>query len=202
MFLIKAKSEVLEVFKRFETSTETESGKVIKILRTDGGGEYTSLAFDEFCKNEGIKHEVIAPYRPQHNGLIERRNHTVMNMVRCLIREKKLPQMLWAEAVSTVVYILNRCPTKKIEGKVPWEVWTGLKPSVSHLRVFGSLAYAHVMEQKRTKLEYRGETMVLMGYHDTWAYKLYDPRRQRMVLRIDVVIRKTNAGTGIKTSQA
>lgn len=75
VFLIQMKSEALEVFKRFKIKVETESGKTIKILRTDGRGEYMSHAFEKFCQDSGVTHEVMAPYTPQHNGLTERRNH-------------------------------------------------------------------------------------------------------------------------------
>ncbi|WVY96775.1 hypothetical protein V8G54_028926 [Vigna mungo] len=159
----QTKDETLEVVKKHVTRVERESGKVMKILRTDGGGEFTSHSFEDFCQNRGIKHEIIAPYTPQHNGLVERRNCTIMNMA-----------SFWAEAVSTVVYLLNKCPTKRIEGKVSLEVWTGAKPPVKHLRIFGSLTFTHVAHQKRTKLEDKSESMVFMGYHATGAYKLCD----------------------------
>ena len=116
------------------------------MLRTDGGGEYTSLEFENFCKEEGIIHEVMAPYTPQHNGTAGRRNRTMLNMVRCMLREKHLPHDFWAEAVSTAAHILNRCPTKRLDSLTPEEAWSGLKPSVKHFKVFGSLCYRHVPE--------------------------------------------------------
>lgn len=167
MYLIKTKSEALEKFEKFKTCVEKESGKVLKILRTDGGGEHTSHAFEDFCQSKGIKHEISAPYTPQHNGLVERRNCTIMNMARCLLKGKNLPQSFWAEVVSTIVYLHNKCPTKHIEGKVSLEIWTGAKPFVRHLKVFGSLAVTHVADQKRTKLEDKGEPIVFVGYHVT-----------------------------------
>lgn len=98
----------------------------------------------------------------------------MMNMVRCLMKEKNLSRSFLGEAVLTFVYLLNRCPTKSIEGAVPLEIWSGVKPAVGHLRVFGSFVYSHVVAQKRCKLDDKGEPMVLMGYHNTGTYKLYD----------------------------
>ena len=72
--LIKQKSEVFQTFKQFKKMVENYSGANIKILRTDGGGEYTSHEFESFCVESGIQHEVTAPYTPQNNGLAERRN--------------------------------------------------------------------------------------------------------------------------------
>ena len=105
------------------------------------------------------------PYTPQHNGTVERRNRTMLNMVRCMLREKHLPHDFWAEAVSTAAHILNRCPTKRLDSLTSEEAWSGLKPSVKHFKVFGSLCYMHVPEHNRRKLDSRAQTMILVGYH-------------------------------------
>jgi len=86
LYTIKLKSEALEIFKRFKILVEKESDKSIKILRTNGGGEYTSKEFEAFCTSQGIVQEVTAPYTPQHNGLTERRNKTMLNMTRSMIK--------------------------------------------------------------------------------------------------------------------
>ena len=144
---------MFSIFKQFKLLVEKQCDSSIKLLRTDGGGEYTSHEFEDICKNEGIVHEVMAPYTPQHNGTLERRNRTLLNMVRCMLREKNLPHKFWAEAVYTATHILNRCPTKRLEGITPKEAWSGVKPSVKHFRMFGSLCYRHVPEQNRKKLD-------------------------------------------------
>jgi hypothetical protein len=91
LYLIKTKDEVLNVFLKFKVMVEKQAERKIKILRSDGGGEYTSTAFKDFCTREGIVHEITAPYTPQHNGLCERRNRTIMDMTRCMLKEKQLP---------------------------------------------------------------------------------------------------------------
>jgi len=95
LFTFKLKSEALEIFKRFKTLVENESDKSIKILRTDGGGEYTSKEFEVFCTSQGVVDEVTAPYTPQHNGLAERRNRTLLNMTRSMLKQKNLPHKFW-----------------------------------------------------------------------------------------------------------
>ncbi|WJX50083.1 hypothetical protein P8452_36436 [Trifolium repens] len=137
LYHIKVKSEAFDVFKKFKALVEKQSGKPIKVLRTDGGGEYTSTEFENYCKEKGIIHE------------------------------KQLPKRFWGEAVSTAVYILNRSPTKRLVDKVPEEVWSKVKPSVSHLKVFGSLCYKHIPDVKRKKLDDKSEAMILVGYHRT-----------------------------------
>lgn len=76
-----------------------------------------------------------------------------MNMARCLLFESMLPNVFWAEAVNTVVYLLNRLPTKVVEEKTPFEVWFRFKPSVSHLRLFGCTCFVHVPVEQRSKLD-------------------------------------------------
>lgn len=81
-------------------------------------------------------------------------------MTRSMLKEKKLPHELWGEAVNTAAYILNRCPTKKLKNQVPEEVWSGRKPSIIHLKVFGSICYKHVPDTRRKKLEEKSEAMI------------------------------------------
>ena len=99
--------------------TEKQSGQALKVLRTDEGGEYTSKAFNTYCEQHGIIHEVTTPYTPQHNGLVERRNRTILDMARNMLKQKKLPNSFWGEVVSTTNYLLNRCPTKRLKEKFP-----------------------------------------------------------------------------------
>jgi len=107
LYTIKLKSEALEIFKRFKILVEKESDKSIKIVRTDGGGEYTSKEFEAFYTSQVVVHEVTALYTPQHNGLAERRIKTLLNMTRNMLKQKNLPHKFWGEAVTIVVYILN-----------------------------------------------------------------------------------------------
>ncbi|MCH95745.1 retrovirus-related pol polyprotein from transposon tnt 1-94, partial [Trifolium medium] len=184
--LIKKKSEVFDVFKKFKSMAEKQSD--LKVLKTDGGGEYVSSEFTEFCEAKGIVHEVIPPYTPQQNGSAKRRNRTIMNMVRCMLKSKHLPKELWGEAVNTASYVLNRCPTKRLNDVTPKECWSGNKPNVSHLKVFGSIAYRPVPDQLRRKLDDKSELMVLVGYHSTGGYILYDPINKSIMISRDVII--------------
>ena len=83
---------------------------------------------------------------------------------------------------------MNRCPTKKLEGITPEECWSGVKPSLSHLKVFGSIAHRHVPDQLRRKLDDKSSQMILVGYHSTGGYKLFDPENKMIVISRDVII--------------
>ncbi|XP_073221583.1 uncharacterized protein [Cicer arietinum] len=100
---------------------ERQSGHKLKVLKIDGGGEFTSREFGKYCDDEGIVCEVVPPYTPQQNGVAERKNRTIMNIVRNMLKWKNLPKELWGEAVATAAYVLNRCPTKKLEKVTPEE---------------------------------------------------------------------------------
>lgn len=164
VYFIKLKSEVFTVFQRFNALVENQSSLLIKCLRSDNGTEYTSNQFVEYCNSAGIVHQFTTPYTPQQNGVCERKNRTVMEMARCLLLEKKIPNKLWAETVNTFVYFLNKLPTKALENKTPYEVWNGVKPAVDHLRVFGSICYFQIYEPKQSKLDNKAHKGILVGY--------------------------------------
>ena len=94
---------------------------------------------------------------------------------------KKLPKLLWAETVSTLVYLLNRLPTKSIQSKTPIEAWSSVKPFVKHLKVFGSLCYLHVPSIKRGKLDERAEKGVFVRYAaESKGYIIYSLSRMKI----------------------
>ena len=103
------------MFKTFVTLVENQSGKKVKCLRTDNGGEYVSKAFKDFCDLKGIKQELTAPYNPSQNGVAERMDRTFQEKVRSMLSNAKLPNGFWAEAVANAVHLINRSPSKVLE---------------------------------------------------------------------------------------
>jgi transposase InsO family protein len=167
---------------------EKEVEMSIKCLRTDRGGEFNSNEFNDFCKESGIKRQLTTAYTPQQNGVAERKNRTVMNMVRSMLSDKNIPKTFWPEAVNWTIYVLNRCPTLAVKDVTPEEAWSGVKPSVDHFRVFGCIAHAHVPEARRTKLDNRSSTCVLLGVsEESKGYRLFDPVAKKVVVSRDVI---------------
>ena len=123
------------MFWKFKTWIENQSGYRIKVIRCDNGIKYTTDKFVEFCEVVGIEHQLTTTYTPQQNGVSERKNMIIMEMARCLVFEKEMPKILWAEAVNTTIFMLNRLPTKVLKGKTPMEAWYGLKPSIHNLNI-------------------------------------------------------------------
>eukprot|EP01018_Ginkgo_biloba_P037286 Gb_00434 [translate_table: standard] len=119
VFFLKEKSEAFDFFKQFNAIAEKQSGDFLKLLRTDRGGEFTSHEFQDFCRENGIKRQLPTSYTPQQNGVAERKNRTIVEMARSMMKAKSLPNSFWAEVVATLVYLLNRCPTKSVKGMTP-----------------------------------------------------------------------------------
>ena len=140
-----------------------------------------SKEFDAFPASHGIKHQFTVPYTPQQNGVAERKNRSLMEMARRMVKR-------WLEAVMCATYILNRCPTKALQSITPYEAWHGKKPSIGHLRVFGCLAYALVPMQQRRKLDDKAVKCIFVGYSaESKGYRLYHPQSKRILISRDVV---------------
>ena len=168
----------------------------IKTLRSDRGGEFTSDEFTNYCLKYGIQRQLTAPYSPQQNGVVERKNRTVVSMVRAMLKAKDLPRELWGEAVSTAVYILNRSSSKTLQGQTPYEMWTGRKPSVDHMKSFGSIAHVKVTKGHLSKLEDRSQPMIFIGYElGTKAYKCFDPVNSKVIISRDAIFEENEKWT-------
>ena len=194
VYFLKQKSEAFSSFVQFRAYVEKQSGYAIKILRTDRGGEFTSKEFFKYCKDAGIRRELTASFTPQQNGVAERKNRSIVETSRSMLKEKGLPKSFWAEAVSTSIYLLNRSPTKAVTEKTPYETWFGRKPNVSHLKVFGSIAYAHIPFEKRQKLDEKSIKCIFVGYSDeTKGYRLYNPENKELIISRDVIFNENDA---------
>ena len=154
VYLMRRKSETFEKFKEYRAMVERQTEKLIKTLRSDRGGEYLLGEFDDFLKEEGIVSQLTAPGTPQQNGVSERRNRTLLDMVRSMMSYSSLPDSFWGYALETAAYVLNQVPSKAVPG-TPYERWSGRKSSLNHLRIWG--CPAHVLRQKTSKLASRTE---------------------------------------------
>jgi transposase InsO family protein len=118
---LKYKSEALEKFKEWKALSEKESGKQVKRFCTNGGGEYTSKKFAQYLKSQGILKETTTSYTPQSNGVVEWANRTIMEGILCMLDDAGLSKNYWAFAVSVVVDLKHRTPTRSVVGKTPYK---------------------------------------------------------------------------------
>ena len=189
VYFMKHKSEAFSKFKEFEAEVEKESTEKICKLRIDNGGEYLSQEFKAYLKSRGIKHELTVPYLPEQNGVAERMNRTLVESARAMIAHAGLPNSYWAEAIATAAYIRNRMPTTAIKENVtPYEKWYGRKPIVTHLKVFGCVAYAHIPDMKRQKMDKKAEKLRFIGYSTrSKGYRLFNEMTRKVIVRWDVI---------------
>ena len=188
VYFLRQKSEVFEVFKKWKAMVENETGLRIKKLRSDNGGEYEYDEFKRFCYENGIKPERTVPGTPQQNGVAERMNRTLTERARSMRLHAGLPKQFWAEAVSTAAYLINRGPSVPLEHKIPEEVWSGKEIKLSHLKVFGCVAYVHISDQARSKLDPKSHKCSFLGYgEDDFGYRLWDDQNRKIVRSRDVI---------------
>jgi hypothetical protein len=122
----------------------------VKKIRSDNGSEFKNLQV-EYLEEEGIKHEFSAPYTPQQNGVVERKNMTLIDMARTMLGEFKTLERFWSEAVNTACHAINRLYLHRLLKKTSYELLTSNKPNVSYFRVFGSKRYILVKKGRNSK---------------------------------------------------
>lgn len=122
------------------------------------------------------------------NGVVERRNRTLMEMTRSMLKAMNMPNYLWGEAVRHATYLINRVPTRALKNQTPYECIRGKKPSVSHIRVFGCVAHAKIDSGQLRKLDDRSLALVHLGIEPgTKAYRLYNPDTKKIIVSRDVI---------------
>ena len=127
VYFLKHKSEVFDVFVKYYNMILTQFNAKPRILRSDNGGEYISVAMKQFFRDHGLVHQTSYPDTPQQNGVAERKNRTLLEVARALMFETHIPVRFWPEAIATATYLTNRLPTKSSISKLL------LPPSVSSL---------------------------------------------------------------------
>lgn len=189
VYFLKTKDQALDKFMAFKNMSEKQTGKQIKILRTDNGLEFCNKKFSKYLEEEGILHQRTNPYTPQQNGMCERLNRTVVEKAKCLLFDAGLTKRYWAEAVNTAVYLRNRSVASGLNNQTPYEVWTGEKPDVSHVRIFGSKVMVHIPKEKRLKWDKKATKCILVGYPDNVkGYRVYNLDNHTITTTRDVVV--------------
>ncbi|KAG7583121.1 GAG-pre-integrase domain [Arabidopsis suecica] len=186
--LLKEKGDAFQKFQNFKNLAEKECEQKIQTFRTDRGGEFMSSEFISFCEKSGIKRHFTAPYTPQQNGVVERRNRTLLEMARSILKHMHMPNHLWGEAIRHSTYLLNRVTTRALKDKTPYESFRDKRPTVGHIKIFGCIAYAKIDKQQLKKLDDRSRMLVHLGIEPgSKAYRLFDPQTQKIVVSRDVV---------------
>ena len=181
---LKQKGNAFKAFCAYKSFVENQTQLKVKVIRSDNGGEFVSQEWEAFNEKNGIFHQKSTVYTPQQNGIAERKNRTLLNAARSMLKTSGMTSRFWEEAVATACYLQNRTPHQGIEGQVPYTMWYGYPPEISHLRVFGATAFAYIQPAKRTKLEDRCIKGKLIGYGEPYgvkAYRIYLPDTGKII---------------------
>ncbi|KAL0312905.1 UNVERIFIED_CONTAM: Retrovirus-related Pol polyprotein from transposon TNT 1-94 [Sesamum radiatum] len=172
IYLLRTKDEATEMFLKYKCEVENQLDKRIKRLRTDRGGEYNTNFLKEFCENNDIIHETNAPYTPQQNGIAERKNRTLKKMMNAMLLSSGMPDNMWGKAVLSACYILNRVPHKKLDIS-SYELWKGITPNLSYLKVWGCLAKVAYPDFRKSNIGPKTFDCVFVGYaQNSTAYRI------------------------------
>jgi hypothetical protein len=174
----KSSTTILHILQVWSALVKNQSGTQIQNLRTDQGTEYTGETLKTvttFLEDNGITHETTSAYSSSSNGIAERMNRTLMNMVWPMLLKSKIPAPFWAEALNTAVKIRNRLPTSSLPDHIsPHQAWFGIVPTIDYFRQFGCTAYVTIHKLKH-KVDTRALEGCLLGYKGTTQYRVLIP---------------------------
>ncbi|RVW35914.1 Retrovirus-related Pol polyprotein from transposon TNT 1-94 [Vitis vinifera] len=171
---------------------ETQYNAKVRVLCSDNGGEYQSSDLQKYLEGHGIIHQTTCSNTPQQNGVAERKNRHLLEVVRASLIAAKIPISYWGEAITFVTYFINQVPSNSINFQTTLEALINVvvAPTIPNLppRVFGCMAFVHLHKHQRTKLTSRALQCVFIGYalHKK-GYRCYHPPTQRMFITMDVV---------------
>jgi hypothetical protein len=191
IFFLESKDEVFEHFQLLALRLNNEHPNCLKAIHSDNGTEFKNASFDEFCLEHGIDQQFSAPHVPQQNGVVERKNCTLVEMSRMMLDEYRTPRHFWADAISTACYISNQIFLRSILHLTPFELCFGRKPSVSHFRPFGCKCFV-LKCGNLDKFESHSFDGILLGYtpHGK-SYRVYNFETNSVVESCDVTFDKT-----------
>ncbi|GJV75057.1 putative ribonuclease H-like domain-containing protein [Tanacetum coccineum] len=181
VFFLTTKDKTSEILKRFIKEIENLVDKKVKIIRSDNGTEFKNKVMDDFCREKSIKREYSVVRTPQQNGVVERRNRTLIEAARTMLADSKLPTTFWAEAVYTTCYVQNRVLVVKPYNKTPYEIFRGFKPALCFMRQFGCHVTILNTLDSLGKFDGKSDEGFFVGYSlSSKAFRVYNTRTKRV----------------------
>lgn len=159
--MTRYESQTRQFIQTFFHMNENQFNTRIKVIRSNNCAEFN---MKNFYNSEGIIHQISCVERPQQNGIVERKHQHLLNVARVLKFQANLLDQFWGECILTATYLINRVPSSSLANKSPYELQFSVKPTYSHLRVFGSLCYASTLQRHRSKFNPRTIPCVFIGY--------------------------------------
>ena len=191
-FPLRLKSDTFTVLTHFFSYARTQFDSTIKAVQCDNGREFDHSSARTFFLTHGVAFRMSCPYTSQQNGRAERALRTINNIVRSLLFQASLRPVYWVDSLHTATYLLNRHPTKTLDGRTPYFALYGTQPSYTHLRVFGCACYPNLSSTAPHKLSPRSSLCVFLGYSsDHKGYRCLDLHSNRIIISRHVVFDET-----------
>ena len=195
MSLLIKISDLCLAFQNFHKMTHTHYQKQIRVWQSDNGTEFMDVSLGNFLRNHGIRHQTSCTYAPQQNGLAERKNRQLLEVVHASLFGMNMPRFYGVEVVKSVAYLINRTPSQVIDFQTPQQKLQSLL-SIPHLpnlepRVFGCTVYVHIPKILRNKLDPCAKRCVFVGYSEFQkGYRCYDPQTRKLHVTLDASFRE------------
>ena len=192
-FFLHDKADTYDIFKKFITRAENEFELKVKKVRSDNGSEFRNTRVEEWCDEKGIKHEFSTKYTLEQNGLVERKNRTLIDMARSMLSEYNVLHSFWAKAINTACHTSNMLYCHRLHNKTPYELLIGRKPNISYFRVFGCKCYILKKGTRLSKFQSKCDEGFLLGYSScSKAYRVYNKTHGIVEEAYDVEFDETN----------
>jgi transposase InsO family protein len=193
VFFLSYKSNVFSIFKCFAKRVENKFDFKIKKIRSDNGSEFKNSRIEDYCDEKGVKHKFLAKYTPQQNGVVERTNQTLIDMIRSMLSEYNVSDSFWAEAINTTCYASNRLYCHRLLKKTLYELLIGRKTNISYFRVFRCKYYVLRKGTHLSKFQSKCDECFLLGYSfNSKAYHVYNKILSLVEKTSDVECDETN----------
>ncbi|XP_071715209.1 uncharacterized protein [Rutidosis leptorrhynchoides] len=191
VYLLKTKSDIFDNLLSFVKLIKNQFNVNVKMCRSDNGTKFVNKKMEDFYVENGTVHQTSCAYTPQQNGIVDRKHRHLLNVARSLLFQSNLPLCYWSDCVLTATYIINRLPSSVLHGRSPFEMIYGFKPSLSHMRVFGCLCFASILNNN-DKFSSKSEKCVLLGYSNVKkGYKLLSLESNSIIFSRDVKFYET-----------
>ncbi|KAK9047921.1 hypothetical protein SSX86_033117 [Deinandra increscens subsp. villosa] len=180
IYPLRLKSEFFEALNIFLKFVQTQFERKVKVFQSDGGTEFTNQKVQKLFENNGTFHRFSCPYTPQQNGRVERKHRHIVETGLAMLFHSKLNPNLWVEAFSTAVFIINRLPSKLLNGSSPFEILYKTKPDYNSFKPFGCRVYPLLRSYSEHKLSPRSVPCIFLGYSSKHkGYKCFEPTSSR-----------------------
>ncbi|GJY24088.1 retrovirus-related pol polyprotein from transposon TNT 1-94 [Tanacetum coccineum] len=191
---LRTKDKAPEAIIRCIKNIQVRLNATVRNVQTDNGTEFVNQTLREFYENVGISHQTPVAHTPQQNGVVKRRNRTLIEAARTMLIFSKASLFLWAKAINTACYTRNRLIIRRRYNKTPYELIQDKKPDLSFFHVFGSLYYPTNDNDDLGKLDAKADISIFVGYATAKkAFRIYNKRTLKIIETIHVTFDELTA---------